>query len=144
MAIPLGIKLDSYTIYLNIEDFKGTQSLTRLEKDGVGVSNSSRAKRDKSELDRSKIDNNEIDDSEVGDDKFEKNVQKLSKSKNLFKSKEIVRLNFFIFGARLAFTKLRQVFVKAPIFQHFDTKRHIQIETDASGYAIGGVFNQPI
>ncbi len=44
--------------------------------------------------------------------------------------------------ARKAFTKLRQAFVKAPILNHFDPERHIQIETDTSSYAIGGIFSQ--
>ena len=34
------------------------------------------------------------------------------------------------------------MFFKAPILGHFDPKRHIRIETDASGYAIGGVLSQ--
>ena len=46
--------------------------------------------------------------------------------------------------ARLAFTQLRKAFTKAPILQHFDPECHIRIETDASGYAIGGVLSQLI
>ena len=46
--------------------------------------------------------------------------------------------------AKRAFTQLRQAFTKAPIFQYFDPKCHIRIETDASGYAIGGVLSQLI
>ena len=34
------------------------------------------------------------------------------------------------------------MFLKAPIFYHFDPERHIRIETDVSGYTIGGVLNQ--
>ncbi len=37
---------------------------------------------------------------------------------------------------------MRQAFLKAPILNHFDPERHIRIETDASGYAIGGVLSQ--
>ena len=44
--------------------------------------------------------------------------------------------------ARLAFTQLRQAFNKAPILRHFDSECHIRIETNASGYAIGGVLSQ--
>ena len=44
--------------------------------------------------------------------------------------------------AKLVFFWLRQAFIKAPIFYHFDQKRHIQVETDASGYAIGGILSQ--
>ena len=48
----------------------------------------------------------------------------------------IESLDFFILGARLAFTKLRQAFVKAPILYHFDPKCHFWIETDVLSYAI--------
>ena len=44
--------------------------------------------------------------------------------------------------AREAFNQLRQAFTEAPILQHFDPECHIRIETDASGYAIGGVLSQ--
>ena len=54
----------------------------------------------------------------------------------------MVRLDFFTPKARLAFTELRQVLVKAPIFYHFDLKRYIQVERDALGYTISKVFNQ--
>ena len=40
----------------------------------------------------------------------------LFKSKNLSKSKKTVGLDFFSSGASLVFIKLRQGFVKAPIF----------------------------
>ena len=45
-------------------------------------------------------------------------------------------------GAKRAFTQLRQAFIKAAIFQHFDPECHLQIETDVSGYAISGVLSQ--
>ena len=44
--------------------------------------------------------------------------------------------------AKRAFTQLRQAFTKAPILRHFDPECHIQIETDALGYAIGRVLSQ--
>ena len=37
---------------------------------------------------------------------------------------------------------MRQAFTEAPILRHFDPKCHIRIETDASGYAVGGVLSQ--
>ncbi len=59
------------------------------------------------------------------------------------KAKNLGQLgSFFTVNARKAFTELRQAFFKAPILNHFDPKRHIQIETDASGYAIGGFISQ--
>ena len=42
----------------------------------------------------------------------------------------------------MVFTKLKQVFIKASILYHFNPKYYIWIETDVSGYAIGGVFSQ--
>ena len=45
-------------------------------------------------------------------------------------------------GAREAFNQLRQAFTEAPILRHFDPECHIRIETDALGYAIGGVLSQ--
>ena len=37
---------------------------------------------------------------------------------------------------------MRQAFVEAPILNHFDPKRHIQIEMDALGYTIGEILSQ--
>ena len=112
------------------------------KKGKVGVGSDSRAGRGGSEIDRSKMDDVEVDGDEVKVDKVEKKGWKTSKSKNLFKSKKMVILNFFIPRAKLAFTELRQVFFKTPIFYHFDPKCHIQIETDISSYAISRVFSQ--
>ena len=42
-------------------------------------------------------------------------------------------LDFFIPRARLAFTKLRQAFLKGPILYYFDLEYHIQIERDVLG-----------
>ena len=50
--------------------------------------------------------------------------------------------SFLTSDVRQAFTQSRQVFTEAPILQHFDPERYIQIKTDASGYAIGGVLSQ--
>ena len=43
---------------------------------------------------------------------------------------------------RRTFTKLRQAFIEAPILNHFDLEHYIQIETDALGYAMGGILSQ--
>ena len=43
---------------------------------------------------------------------------------------------------RSGFNHLRLAFTEAPILWHFDLECHILIETDASGYAIGGVLSQ--
>ena len=49
---------------------------------------------------------------------------------------------FLTSNARRVFTQLRQAFTKAPILQYFDPEHHIQIKTDVSDYAIGGVLSQ--
>ena len=53
----------------------------------------------------------------------------------------MVRSDFLTSEARLAFTKLRQAFIKAMILYHFDSECHIRVETDASSYIIDRVFN---
>ena len=108
---------------------------------GDELGGDSRARRDGN--DESGIDDVEVDSSEVEVDEIGKKGQKTSKSKKLSKSK-MVRLDFLTLEAKLAFIKLRQAFFKAPILYHFDLERHIQIETDLSGYAIGGVLSQLI
>ena len=112
------------------------ESKTRLGEGGVGVGGS-KVGRKKKKLDGNELHSNEIDGGQVEDDEVGKKVQKRSKSKNLSKS----TLDFFTPGAKLAFTKLRQAFFKAPILNHFDPEQHIRIEKDASGYAIGGVLS---
>ena len=92
-------------------------------------------KLDGSELNRNEIDNAKVDGGEV-DDEIGKKDQKTSKFKKKLGS------DLLILKAKVAFTKLRQAFVKAPILYHFDPKRHIWVETDVSGYAIGGVLSQ--
>ena len=117
--------------------------MTRPGKGVVRVGSDSRARRDTSKLDKSKLDGNEVDGSDVEVDEVGKKGRKTSKSKNLSKSKKAVGPSDFLTpGAKLAFTELRQAFLKAPILHHFDPERHIRIETDVSGYAIGGVLSQ--
>ena len=122
-----------------LKTLRSTESKTQLGESRVGVDSSRRAGHNKS---GSRIDNGEVDGGEIRDNEVGKKVQKLSKCKNLSKSQKAVGLDFLTPGARLAFTKLKQMFVKALILHHFNLERHIRIETDASGYAIGGVLNQ--
>ncbi len=63
-----------------------------------------------------------------------------SKKPNLAKANS--GTDFLTPGAKEAFIHLRKAFTEAPILRHFDPERHIRIETDASGYAIGGVLSQ--
>ena len=114
-----------------------TEPSTRLGESVVGVGGDSRARRGGSEIDGNKVDSGKVEVDEV-----RKKAQNLSKSKNSSKSKKMVGSNFFTLGAKLVFTKLRQAFFKAPILHHFDLERHIRIETDVSGYAIGRVLSQ--
>jgi len=44
--------------------------------------------------------------------------------------------------AELAFCKLKRTFTEAPIIQHFDPRKPIILQTDASGFAIAGILNQ--
>ena len=106
----------------------------------VRIKSGSRAR-----YDRSEIDGGEVNNIKIEDNKVRKKVQKTSKSKNSSKSKKMVgSLNFLILEAKLAFTELRQAFLKVAILHHFDPKCYIRIETDALVYAIDGVFSQLI
>ena len=81
----------------------------------------------------------------------EKNQAKTTKFKILVKSKnhdfpksrtKKARTSFFTPKARLAFILLRPSFIEAPILYYFDPESHIWIETNISGYAIGGILSQ--
>ena len=102
----------------------------------VGVGGGSRAGRDRGGIDGSEMNDVEVDGGEVEVDEVGKKARKTSKSKNSSKSKT-VGSDFLTPGAKLAFTKLRQAFLKAPILHHFDPERHIRIKTDTLGYTIG-------
>lgn len=85
-------------------------------------------------------DSNEVNEHGI----IESNSIKTSKS---VKSKELVQLkktraSFLISESKLVFTQLRQVFIKVPILYYFDPECHIKIETNVSGYTIGGVLSQ--
>ena len=82
------------------------------------------------------IDNSEVVGSSSG------NEGKSAKSDFTKPVRRAEEPSFLTPDARRAFTQLRQAFTEAPILRHFDPERHIRIETDASGYAIGGVLSQ--
>ena len=123
---------------------KSIESITQFGEAGVGFGDDSRAGHDGRYKLGSEIDDNKVGDNKVEDNKVRKKAQKTSKSKKLFKSKKTIGSDFSTPGARLAFTKLRQMFVKTSIFYHFDSKHYIWVETDILGYVIGRVFNQLI
>ena len=128
-----------------------TESLTQPGESVVGVCGDSRAGHDGKKLDRSELNGKEVHDVEVKVDEVEKKVQETfmsknsSKSQNLSKSKKAIGFSdFFTLEAKLVFTELRQVFLKASILHYFNLEHHIRIETDVSGYAFGGVLSQLI
>ncbi len=61
---------------------------------------------------------------------------KVSRTRNLGQSS-----TFFIFGAKQTFIKLRQVFVKAPILNYFDSECYIYIKTDISDFTISKILS---
>ena len=111
-----------------------TEPLTRPGEGVVGVGGDSRAGRDG--IDGSGMDDVEVDGIEVEVDEVGKKGRKTSKSQRTVGS------DFLTPGTKLTFIELRQAFLKALIFHHFDPERHIRIETDVSGYAIGRVLSQ--
>ena len=70
-----------------------------------------------------------------------RNKGKLAKSDFTKPVRRAEEPSFLTPNIRRAFTPLRQAFTEAPILQHFDSERHIRIETDTSVYAIGGVLS---
>ncbi len=50
--------------------------------------------------------------------------------------------DFLTSETKIAFFNLQKAFIKASILYHLDLASHIQIETDVSGYAIGGILSQ--
>ena len=86
-------------------------------------------------------------DDEVVGDSGKNNLSKSKKSKN---AKSGIQMHigateeptFLPPNAREAFNQLKQAFTKAPIFQHFDPKCHIQIKPNTSGYIIGRILSQ--
>ena len=45
--------------------------------------------------------------------------------------------------ALAAFTELKEAFCSAPVLRYFDPELPCRVETDASGFAIGGILCQP-
>ena len=73
------------------------------------------------------------------------NLSKNEKSKKLTRVPNVGAIgepNFLTPDDERAFNHLRLAFIETLILQHFDLENHIQIETDASDYAIGGVLSQ--
>ena len=50
--------------------------------------------------------------------------------------------SFLTSEAKLAFLQLRQTFTEVSILHHFDPERYIWINTNTSGYAIGGILSK--
>ena len=82
------------------------------------------------------LENAEVDIVSVGDCEDE------TVKKSLFISKNPNGATSYLTpSAKRVFTQLRQAFTKALILWHFDPEDHIQIETDASDYAIDWVLS---
>ena len=78
----------------------------------------------------------------VGGGRANETVRNLSRKSTRVPNIGVTREpNFLTPNAKKAFNRLRLAFIKAPIFQYFDLESHIRIETDVSGYAIGGVLS---
>ena len=87
----------------------------------------------------------EVDDGEVVGDRGAGEtdaLKKSAKSKRMKSAHNSEEPKFLTSKAKESFNRLRQAFTEAPILRHFDPECHIRIETDASGYAIGGVLSQ--
>ena len=110
-------------------------------KSGIGVGSDSKAGYDRKKLDRSEVYDDEVDGGKVKDNEVEKKGQNLFKSKNLSKSKKTVGSDFLTPKTRLAFTKLRQPFVKALILHHFNPEYYIWVDTNELGYTISEVIS---
>lgn len=67
---------------------------------------------------------------------------KSAKLKNLIVMEPNFGVGFLTPKARLAFTKLRQIFIEASIFNYFYLEYHIQIKSIISDYAISGILIQ--
>ncbi len=67
---------------------------------------------------------------------------KLAKSKKSNFVKTNSGIDFLTLGAKEAFKRLQNAFIETSILRHYDSECHIRIETDALGYAIGGMVSQ--
>ena len=117
--MPINQELSWIAISLTwiLKTSRSIKSTTRSREGIIRVNGDNRAEYDKSKLDRSGIGDDKIDDED--DNKVKKKSQK-----NLSKSKK-TESSFLTSGAKIVFTKLRQAFIKAPIFYHFDLKCYI-------------------
>lgn len=90
-----------------------------------------------------RVDNSKLNEAKVGTRLAKSKSHDKSKGQNLVKA--LVQNSgsgFLISRAIKIFTELRQVFIKTPIFYHFNPNCHIQIETQVSSYTVNRVFSQ--
>lgn len=75
------------------------------------------------------ISKNTIVDRVIGDSKVDKAKSQVKSQAKLFKSKFLIELGFrpgfLTYGARLAFTKSKRIFIKVLILYHYDLQCHI-------------------
>lgn len=88
---------------------------------------------------------NTIIDRIIGKSKVDKAKSQVKSQAKLSKSKLLIELGFrpgfLTHGARLAFTKSKQIFTKVPIFYHYDPKCHISVKIDIFEYTIYRVLS---
>lgn len=65
----------------------------------------------------------------------------LPKFQNVNTINNIENIKFQIFKTRIAFIKLRQVFIKVLIFWYFNPKYYIQIEINTLSYVINKILS---
>ncbi len=86
--------------------------------------------------------------SSVDSGSVDENIKNLSSGVKSAQSKKPIfakansGTDFITPGAKEAFIHLRKAFTETTILRHFDPECHIQIETDALEYTIGGVLSQ--
>ena len=89
-------------------------------------------------------DNKVVDNNGCRANKMVMNLFKNNKSRNLIcipNIKAIKKPTFLTPNTKKILNHLRQAFIKAPIFQHFDLESHIQIETNVLSNAIGEMLS---
>ena len=69
-------------------------------------------------------------------------VNLLKNSIYILNIRAIRKPTFSTWNCKKTFNHLQFAFIKAPIYQYFETKIHIQIKNDASKYAIDRVLSQ--
>ena len=133
-----------YRHFIKGFSMKVAQLITILKTTGSSVASAFRVDDDEFVGSRGAVGEGAIDRGAIGrgaiswSDVSRKSVKskRQTKSGHLGNSNYLKKPKFLISKDKKAFNRLRQAFTKVPTPQHFDPKCQIQIETNASGYAI--------